>query len=202
MFSPHRLPALTFWFCGICSMKSLLQPHSVSQRQLCLWLPLSFILARSLSISALLAVFREEAERKRGARRRGYLCYGELFSVFVLCMCPAIPSHVPACVWTRIKLSVQPWQQLPWRQCGDGPRERLQVTERETERDRLETERGVSPEVTVYFENDRLGKEVTRTELSSWMMNLTVWWCHKECFKGNSAATILRFTVKCIHYFI
>ncbi len=131
MFSPQRLAALTFWFCGICIMKSLLQPHSVSQRQLCLWLPLSFILARSLSISALLAMFREEAERKRGARRRGYLCYGELFSVFVLCMCPAIPSHVPACVWIHIKLPVQPWQLLPWRQCGDGPRERLQVTERE-----------------------------------------------------------------------
>ncbi|XDV40412.1 hypothetical protein PO909_009504 [Leuciscus waleckii] len=73
------------------------------------------------------------SREKKGARRRGYLCYGELFSVFVLCMCPALPSHVPACVWTSIKLPVQPWQPLPWRQSGDEPRERLQVTEKETE---------------------------------------------------------------------
>lgn len=75
----------------------------------------------------------QRKRREKAARRWGYLCYGELFSVFVLRMCPAIPSHVPACVWTRIKLPVQPRQPLPWRQSGDGPRERLQVTNRETE---------------------------------------------------------------------
>lgn len=52
---------------------------------------------------------------------------------------------------------------------GDGPRERLQVNERETEG---ETERGVSLEVTVYFENDRFGKEATRAELSSFFQSV------------------------------
>lgn len=107
-------------------------PFSLTETALSLTPSLFHSRTFSLHLCSFGSVQRGSREKK-GARRRGYLCYGELFSVFVLCMCPALPSHVPACVWTSIKLPVQPWQPLPWRQSGDGPGERLQVTEKETE---------------------------------------------------------------------